>query len=320
MPDEEEDSLHSSLGGLCALPLAGAIGRYSQDGNLFALGAADGSVVVADARLVREHGVLETGTYKLYQDHSQPVHDVDFHPRSPVLVSASQDCTMRFFDWATNTARASRQCTDTHPVRAVAFHPGGDHLLAATDHHAIHLYDASTFRCYLSSQPADHHTAPVVDARWARDGSVYGSCAGDTIKIWDGVANRCVRTLAGAHLGTAVSMICFGGGDKMLLSCGGDSKVRLWDVGTGKLIRCFEGAQQTSRTSCCFSYNEELVMSSDEKTGEIVTWDTATGCVRRRYAAHSKPIQWLARSPTDSMFMTCGGDGMVRLWASPAML
>jgi len=318
--ETDHDAFHSALISLCAMPYSSGIARFSPDGNFLALGGDDGSICVTDVRVVREHAAIDKTSSRAYSDHANAVNDVDFHPRSPILVSASQDCTMRFFDWATNAPRASRQCADTHAVNAVAFHPLGDHLLAATDHHAIHLYDVSTFRCYLSPQPVDHHTAPVADARWARDGSVYASCGGDTIKVWDGVANRCVRTMASAHLGAPVSTICFGGRDKMLLSCGGDSNVRLWDVGTGKMIRCFEGAQQTSRTACCFSSHEELVFSSDEKTGEMVAWDTSTGMTRRRYAAHSKPVRWLAHSPTDRTVVSCGHDGMVRVWASPALL
>jgi len=316
----DQDPFDAALVSVCALPYQSGIARFSPDGKFLALGGDDGSVIVTDVRLVRDQGAVDLTASRVYTDHSKPVNDVDFHPRSPVLVSASQDCSMRFFDWATNTPRATRQCTDTHPVNAVSFHPAGDHLLAATDHHAIHLYDASTFRCYLSSQAMDHHTAGVVDARWARDGVVYVSCGGDTIKMWDGVANRCVRTMTAAHLGAPVSTVCFGGADKVILSCGGDSNVRLWDVGSGKLIRSFEGAQQTSRTACCFSCDEELVLSSDERSGEVVAWDTASGKARRRYAAHSKPVRWLTASMMEPTVVSCGQDGFVQVWASPALL
>lgn len=319
------DNNGDGLVAVCSLPHAGGVARFSPDGKHLALGADDGTVRVAATGAAREHWTLEQlsvvpGATRTYSDHAKAINDVDFHPRSPVLVSASADCTMRFFDYASGAPRASRQCTDTHAVHAVAFHPSGDHLLAATEHHAIHLYDAATFRCYLAPQPSDHHLAPVADARWSADGSLFASCGGDAIKVWDGVTNRCVRTIASAHLGAPVNTLCFGGGGRTLLSCGADSCVRQWDVGSGKLLRVFEGAQQTRRTACCFSHDEALVLSSDEKTGELVAWEASTGAQQARYAAHSMPVRWLAHSPVEAVAVSCGDDGLVHLWASAYLL
>ena len=96
--------------------------------------------------------------------------------------------------------------------------------------------------------------------------------------------------------------------------------MRQWDVGSGKLLRVFEGAQQTRRTACCFSHDEALVLSSDEKTGELVAWEASTGAQQARYAAHSMPVRWLAHSPVEAVAVSCGDDGLVLLWVSAYLL
>uniref|UniRef100_A0A7S0JAY0 Cleavage stimulation factor 50 kDa subunit n=1 Tax=Calcidiscus leptoporus TaxID=127549 RepID=A0A7S0JAY0_9EUKA len=303
---------------LWALPHAGGVARFSADGAVCAIGGDNGAVRLfeRDSMLAGRRGAVHA---KLsYSDHKERVNDLDFHPHKPVLVTAAQDSTMRFFDYsqaAAGVSRAVQQCMDTYPVNSVAFHPAGDHLLAGTQHAVVHLYDVNTFRCFLSSQPTQHHSAPIADARWAHDGSLFASCAADTIKIWDGLSSQCARTISTAHRGAAVNAICFGGGSKYLLSCGGDSTVRLWDVGSGRQVMQYDGARQTSRrTNVCFSHDEALVISSDEDVGELVFWEARTAKIFDRCSGHGLPVRWIAHSPVESAIVSCGEDAIARFW------
>jgi cleavage stimulation factor subunit 1 len=70
---------------------------------------------------------------RTFYDHTQPINDLDFHPESPILISAAKDNTIRFFDFSKTVARkAFRVIQDTHNVRSVCFHPCGDYLLAGS--------------------------------------------------------------------------------------------------------------------------------------------------------------------------------------------
>ena len=124
------------------------------------------------------------------------VTDLDFHPgaNANLLVSASQDATLRFYNFP-GAPRASRQCTDTHAIHAVRFHPAGGHLLVGTAHHSLHLYDVATFRCFTSTQPMEEHSAPIAAVAWAADGKSYASVAGPALKLWDGRTCRCSHTV-----------------------------------------------------------------------------------------------------------------------------
>lgn len=130
---------------------------FSPDGRRSAIGASDGAIKILDVRAMMStaRGGAASGASPIertYTDHTAPVNDLVWHPSSALLVSASEDGTMRFFELERQSMRATRQCTDTHAVRSVSFHPSGDHLLVGTAHCALHVYDVTTFRAYTASR------------------------------------------------------------------------------------------------------------------------------------------------------------------------
>ena len=123
----------------------------------------------------------------------------------------------------------------------------------------MHLYDIknhSSF-CYTPPNESDHHTGPVSCVGYNDDGSMFTTCSKDgTIKIWDGVTNRCIHTMKKAHSGQEVFHVQFAPrSTNIVLSSGKDSVSRLWDVDTGEEVRQFRGGLTTKkRTNSCFSH------------------------------------------------------------------
>ncbi|KAI8543103.1 hypothetical protein RHMOL_Rhmol08G0192400 [Rhododendron molle] len=56
-----------------------------------------------------------------------------------------------------------------------------------------------------------------------------------------------------------------------VLSCGKDSLVKLWEVGTGRLVKQYVGATHTQlRCQAVFNDTEEFVLSMDEPNNEVL--------------------------------------------------
>jgi len=146
----------------------------------------------------------------------------------------------RFFDFSkTNARKAFRVIQDTHNVRSVCFHPCGDYLLAGTDHPVAHLYDVNTFTCFLSANPQDSSSA-INQVRYSCTGSLYVTASKDgSLRIWDGVSAECVCPIIGAHGSAEATGAVFTKDERYLLSCG---NVKLWEVGTGRLVKQYAGA------------------------------------------------------------------------------
>ncbi|XP_077252549.1 cleavage stimulation factor subunit 50-like [Tasmannia lanceolata] len=277
--------------------------RFSSDGRFVATGSTDTSIKLFEISKVKQMMLPDARdgpvrpVIRTFYDHLQPINDLDFHPQSTVLISGAKDHTIKFFDFSKTVAkRAFRVIQDTHNVRSVSFHPSGEFLLAGTDHPIAHLYDINTFQCYLSSNVQEINSNGAINQEYAPGTSYYVIPSGTT----------------GAHvyfmLLTAVT--------KFVLSCGKDSTAKLWEVGTGRLVKQYTGAIHTQlRCQAVFNETEEFVLSVDEPSNEIVIWDALTAeKVARWPSNHIGAPRWLEHSPTEAAFVSCGSDRSVRFW------
>jgi RNA polymerase sigma factor (sigma-70 family) len=97
--------------------------------------------------------------------------------------------------------------------------------------------------------------------------------------------------------------------------------IRLWDIGTGKLLRQMEKVS-------VHGFVHALVFAPDGKTlvyqgtadgphhqdDAFCFWEVATGRLRRRFPAQPNDVACFAFSPDSKTLATGGADGMVRLW------
>ncbi|KAG0294107.1 cleavage stimulation factor, 3' pre-RNA, subunit 1 [Linnemannia gamsii] len=334
---------------------------FSKDGRYAASGSADTSLKILDVNKMKlvdhdggndVHPVIRT----LY-DHTTPVTDCDFHPNGLVL-AASSDTVVKLYDLSKPSVKRSfRYLQDSHPINSVSFHPSGDFLLVGSEAETVRIYDVKTLQCFTpkafaappppptnrqsggsdesaaSAAAAQHqhqvqqqgpHRGGINHIEYAPTGSVFISASQDgSIKVWDAISGKVVRTIEGAHSGkgrmySGATSATISKNGRYILSGGMDSTSKLWDLGSGKLIHSFLGAtQKTEKQSTVFSYNEDYVFSSDESNNTIVCWDSRSGTLVKRYAGHQGLIRSVAASPTENGIISCGDDNRVRFWCTP---
>lgn len=133
-------------------------------------------------------------------------------------------------------------------LRSISFHPSGDFLLVGTQHPTLRLYDVNTFQCFVSCNPLDQHTDTISGVSYNPTANSYVTCSKDgSIKLWDGVSNRCVTTFDKAHDGAEVCSAIFSKNSKYILSSGKDSVVKLWEISTGRTL-----VKYTGESPCVF--------------------------------------------------------------------
>ncbi|KAG9289853.1 hypothetical protein G9A89_015433 [Geosiphon pyriformis] len=291
---------------------------FSGDGKYAATGSADASLKVLDTRKMNSRSDEDRPVIRTLYDHLAAVNDLSFHPNGLVLASCSEDQSIKLFDLSKpGVKRSFRYLQDTHIVRSIAFHPSGDFILAGTDHESIRVYDVKKFQCYTaSSNPADLHRGGITKVRFANNGSQFVTSSLDgSIKIWDTVSGKCIKTIENAHDGALVSSVQFSKNGKYLLSGGKDSICRLWEVASGRCIIKYEGAMQMNNAiQTTFTFNEDFVLSSDESNNTVVCWDTRTGQLIKRFSGHASIVRCVAASPTEPGFISCSDDFRVRYW------
>src|SRR5262249_16255440 len=96
------------------------------------------------------------------------------------------------------------------------------------------------------------------------------------------------------------------------LSGGADSTVRLWDLATGKELRCFEGQIAGGVSGVACSSDGKLGLSSSGD-GFVILWDLESGKEVRRCDRHADSLYCVAISPDDKLAVA-GSRGVVILW------
>jgi len=132
-------------------------------------------------------------------------------------------------------------------------------LLVGSEAETVRIFDVKTLQCFTPrnfsgpthSSSADNsaqqgaHRSGINHIEYAPTGSVFITASQDgSIKVWDAISGKVVRTIDNAHSGKGVTTATISRNGKYILSGGFDSVRKLWDLGSGKLIHGFQGAAQ----------------------------------------------------------------------------
>jgi WD40 repeat protein len=119
----------------------------------------------------------------------------------------------------------------------------------------------------------------------------------------------------------SVNSVAFSPDGKTALSGSEDRTLKLWDIGTGKMIRTFEG-HAGYVYSVAFSPDGKMALSGSSG-GTLKLWDISTGeensiskeiYTFKSYSARSVRVYYVAFSPDGKMALLGSSDNTVSLW------
>ncbi|GAU90023.1 hypothetical protein RvY_02503 [Ramazzottius varieornatus] len=307
---------------------------FNSSGKLVATGSQDGYIKVFDVEKMIQRGLdfhklppdqmEQSVIYRVIQDHNDNISSLSFHPDPDrqLLLSGSYDYTARLFSFEkSGYKRALRIIQEAEPIREVLFHPSGQYALIGTVHPTLRLYDIETNRSFVSSNKNDQHTGSITSLSYTKDGRMYCSGSKDgTIKLWDGISNRCIQTIVSAHEGTQINSVCFSKNGKYILSSGKDALVKLWEVSAVRPLMYYAGANLPPgmtpfRTQAQFNHDEEQVLYPSA-SGHLIVWNSRNAA---RLAAlpldHNGLVKRLCHSTAEPAYLTAGEDGRMRFYA-----
>lgn len=307
-------------------------GCFSSDGQLIATGSVDASIKILDVdRMLAKsapdeadpsrgeqqgHPVIRT----LY-DHMEEVTCLEFHPKETILISGSKDNSIKMFDISKASAKkAFKTITEAEPIRCFSFHPSGEYLTVGTAHPVLRLYDVNTLQCFVCCFPSHQHTGAITSVRWAQDSKVFASASKDgSIKLWDGVSNKCINTFAKAHDGQEVCSVAFTKNGKYLLSAGKNSICKLWELTTSRCLIAYTGAGTTGKqefeAQAVFNHTEDFILFPDEATTSLCAWNSRNASRKQLMSlGHNGAVRLIVHSPNQASFLTCSDDFRARFW------
>ncbi len=287
---------------------------FSQDGEIFASGSDDGTIRLWAAHTGEMLTILK-GDAKFPEE----IRALAFSPDGTTLASAKAE---KIWLWDTHTKQLSGILEGhVRDVFAIAFSPDGKTIASAGWDWTLRLWDAHAGkpRKIFGEHPSSANTVA-----FSPDGKTIASANGGLIRMWDtqGASLRLWYARTGERLAhytdhiDQVYTVVFSPNGKLLASSGLDSRLRLWDAGTGHHIATLRGGGYAA----AFSPNGKLLANAyggDGITGTIGLWDVHTGELRHILKGYHGLLTCLAFSPDGKTLVSSSGDSEIIFWDIP---
>ncbi len=108
-----------------------------------------------------------------------------------------------------------------------------------------------------------------------------------------------------------VNSVAFSPDGKQLLTGSEDNTLKLWDAGTGLLLRTFGGHTGTARSVSFVPGGKQILSGSGDR---LKLWDAVSGRLLRTFEGHSDFVSSIAVSPDGTRVLSGGADNAAKLW------
>ncbi|XP_043247416.1 lissencephaly-1 homolog [Amphibalanus amphitrite] len=265
--------------------------------------------------------------------HRAPVTKVLLHPVYSLMASASEDATIKVWDFDSGDyERTLKGHTDS--VQDIAFDHTGAFLVSCSADMSIKLWNFSGhYECLKTMHGHDHNVSSVTFTP-AGD-FILSSSRDKAIKMWEVATGYCVRTFTGHR--EWVRMVRVHPDGQLMASCSNDQTVRVWDVASKEcklelrehehVVECVAWAPPSAAPAIEEAAGGDnsgrpahpgpfLASGSRDKTIKI--WDASSGLCLLTLIGHDNWVRGLVFHPGGLLLLSASDDKTVKIWTIKA--
>jgi WD40 repeat protein len=331
---------------------------FSPDGNLLALGSSTA---------VRLRNAVGQRLSDILVRYNRDVNYLIFSPDGKLLALSSTDDTVRLWD-VVNQCPSGILARNISRIKCLVFSSDGKLLASSSADKTVRLWDIASRRLLGTLTRHDHDVNYLI---FSPNGKLLASGGHDDeiVRLWD-VTNRRLLAMLDGHIGwvnhqffwgvtvrirkiKGVLCLAFSPSSNLLASGGKDKTVRLWDIGSQRLLATLVGHDSWIKL-LTFSPSGDLLASasgyrwasasgylpasasgylptlgsgdlsvfvsdgdllvSSSKDNTIHLWDVVNRRLLAVLTGHDSVINHLAFSPSGNLLASSSEDNTVRLW------
>ncbi|KZP04863.1 WD40 repeat-like protein [Athelia psychrophila] len=276
----------------------------SSDGTQIAAGLLNSSIAIWE----------EAEQVDCLQGHEKPVTAVNFSPNGELLVSGSEDCTVRIWDLENSTQVWKRPRRHDGPVFSVAFSHSGSLIAAGSADGYVKVWDASPKQTTWKRDPVPDIEALAWAVALSADGEriAHGITRDHTILMWCISRDGAEEVVLEGHRGPIRAVVF--SSDGLTLSSGSqDNDIIVWDVVSGDLKRVLSGHTDYI-LALCFAPDDSTRIASGSEDQTVRLWNMAGKNDSRQFRGHRKAVRTVAFSSDGQRLASGSSDGEVRVW------
>jgi len=211
------------------------------------------------------------------------------------------------------------------PVRAVALSPDKS-AVAAGRGNVIHVYDAGSgahIRTLIDpslklpdGKPCESsHMSLIESLAFSNDGKYLASGSFQEVAVWDMQTGMLRHKVTGYDHN--VVAIVFSPDGKLMATTGGapteDGEIKLFDVGTWKVVADFKNAHSDTVYGACFSPDSKMIATaSADKFVKI--FEVPSGKFVKSFEGHTHHVLDVGWQNDGKLLASAGADNTVKVW------
>ncbi|KAG2150717.1 WD40-repeat-containing domain protein [Suillus bovinus] len=238
-----------------------------------------------------------------FKGHEERVLDVAFIVGTRLLVTGSDDKSLRLWDLDTGKQVGEPLLGHDAPVWRVAASPDGRWIVSGGENRSILVWEVATNKKEFKRVPVSFkgHGNGVSSIVFAMDSQTFASTSWDkTVCVWKRETGKIV--IGPLDVGSFANSVSYSP-DGTKLAAGTDKHIIIWNSATGKeLLKIEQRAYKIA-----FTPDGLRLVSGDSN-------DICTGDIIKQFDAHTEPIYSLAIAPNGTKLASTSSDNTTRFF------